>query len=261
MLIAHSAQAFECEFKFDVDTQSSALQAHVADATAKGGLWQSIDMAPPDLKGIAKYVGRLDICLMTADGKPGIFNNSGGGTGRSVNSPVMTTCTAALLPGNRLLTNHHCFYDPRLVEAGFTIVAEARINFGYTAKDFTGDVKTFRVLTNEVSAAAELDAMVLQIVGADANSILGGHIPMVMETNTAPLRALKMVHHPYGDPQQFSDFNCAIHPDQAKLPDAASQLRHSCETATGSSGSLLLDERSLAIVGLHNQGGFARGFA
>lgn len=254
MVAGQAASAFEgCQFSFRIDAQSSALQALIQGASERGGFWRPIAEAPDDVQDIGRYIGRLDVCLMTPDGKPRTVTVSG--RTRTLKSPQMTTCTAALLPGNRLLTNSHCFYNDVMVEAGFTFVQEARINFGYTAADFTGNVKTYAVSTRELARDADLDAMVLQIFGADANEALGGHVPMVMQPRVRPRRALTMIHHPNGDPQQFSSGTCQVHPDQAKLPEAASQLRHSCETTGGSSGSLLLDARSLAVVGLHNQGG------
>ncbi len=254
VLAGHGASAFEgCKFSFRIDTQSSALQALIQGASERGGFWRPITEAPDDVQDIARYIGRLDVCLMTPDGKPRTVTLNG--QTRTLKSPQMTTCTAALLPGNRLLTNNHCYYNDVMVAAGFTFVQEARINFGYTAADFTGDVKTYAVSTRELARDEKLDAMVLQIFGADANEALGGHVPMVMQPRVRPRRALTMIHHPNGDPQQFSSGTCQVHPDQSKLPEEASQLRHSCETTGGSSGSLLLDARSLAVVGLHNQGG------
>lgn len=246
----------DCPFSFEIDAQSSALQALVEGAEARGGFWRPIREAPDDVQQMAAFIGRLDICLMTPDGKPATVSTRQGSI--TVDSPYVTSCTAALLPGNRLLTNVHCFYEPSFVRAGLTIVAEARINFGYASKDFTGDVRSFRVATRELAMDRDTDAMVLQIIGADANGALGGHVPMQMETRVTPRRALTMIHHPKGEPLQFSSGTCQVAPEQAELPETASQLRHSCETAGGSSGSLLLDSRTLAVVGLHNQGGLSK---
>ncbi len=255
--LAGPAQAFEeCRFAFEIDTQGTAFQALVDGAAARGGFWRPIREAPDDVQAIARFVGRLDICLRTPDGLPGTVTV--GGQGVTLASPHVTSCTAALLPGNRLLTNHHCFYDPQLRAAGFTLVDQARIHFGYVEKDFTGDVTTFLVANRELAVDEATDALVLQVLGGDANAALGGHLPMRMETRATPRRALTMIHHPRGDPQQFSAGTCQVHPRQADLPDTASQLRHACETAGGSSGALLLDARSLSVVGLHNQGGLDR---
>ena len=240
--ISGPALAFqECKFSFEIDTQSSAFQARIRDAQETGGLWRPIREAPDDLRAISHFIGRLDVCLVTPDGKPRSVTL--GGQTTTLPSPFVTSCTAALLPGNRLLTNRHCYYDGSMVGAGFSIVQEARINFEYVDKDFTDNVKTFLVLNREIALDAKLDAMVLQIIGGDANEVLGGHIPMIMETSATPRRKMTMVHHPYGIPQQYSDDTCQIHPDQALLPDTASQLRRRCESASGSSGSLLLDAR------------------
>ncbi|WP_176445125.1 right-handed parallel beta-helix repeat-containing protein [Maliponia aquimaris] len=248
----------DCPFSFEIDAQSSAFQALVEGAQARGGFWRPIREAPDDVQQMAGFIGRLDICLMTPDGKPATVETARGS--KLLDSPHVTSCTAALLPDNRLLTNVHCFYDPTLVRAGFTIVAEAQINFGYVSKDFTDEVRSYRVSTREVAMDRDTDAMVLQIIGADANAALGGHIPMQMEEVITPREALTMIHHPRGDPLQFSSGTCQVAPEQAELPETASQLRHICETAGGSSGALLLDSRTLAVVGLHNQGGLnARG--
>lgn len=259
VFFALPVRAFEpCKFTFQIDTQSSAFQALVDGAAERGGFWRPIQEAPDDVQQIGRYIGRLDVCLITPDGKPRQVTMQG----RSITlkSPFVTTCTAALLPENRLLTNRHCFFNDVTFDAGFSIVQEARINFGYVSKDFIDDVKTFLVSPRELAEDKARDALVLQIVGGDANAALNGHIPMVMEPRATPRRALTMVHHPGGAPQQFSSGTCQVHPAQATLPAGASQLRHSCETSGGSSGSLLLDARSLAVVGLHNQGGLtARG--
>lgn len=254
VLFPASAQALtECKFKFDIDAQSSAFHAMVDGARERGGFWRPIREAPDDVQAIGAFIGRLDICLVTPDGKPRTLTVQG--QSRELQSPHVTSCTAALLPGNRLLTNSHCFFSPTLSDIGFSIVQEARVNFGYVDKDFTDNVTTFLVSNRELAETKDQDALVLQIVGADANDVLGGHLPMVMQPGSAARRALTMIHHPRGEPQQFSAGTCQIHEAQADLPETASQLRHSCESAGGSSGSLLLDARSLAVVGLHNQGG------
>ncbi len=253
-VLAQPARALEeCNFGFEVDTQSSALQALVDDIQRQGGFWRPIAEAPDDVRKVAKHVGRLDICLMTPDGEPRQMVRNG--VTHTVRSPLITHCTAALLPGNRLLTNHHCFYEPKLVAAGFTVVREARVNFGYTDRDVTAQVQTFLVGNREVAAARELDALVLQVLGGDANAATGGHVPMDMQTAFTPRRAMTMIHHPNGAPQQYSTGTCQVHRRQAEVSETASNLRHTCETSFGSSGSLLLDARNLRVMGLHNQGG------
>lgn len=246
----------DCDFGFKVNTESSALQALTSDANAKGGFWLSINDAPPDIQKIAKYVGLLQTCVMTPDGKPRTVSISG--TTRTINSPQVFKCTASLLSDNRLITNHHCFYDPIFAEAGFNIVTEARVTFGYRFADDTSGTKTYRVLNREISKNQELDALLLQIIGGDANADLGGHFPMDTKGDLQPLQELKMIHHPAGQPQQYSSGTCKVHRLQSQLGEQATSLRHTCETTGGSSGSLILDARSLAIVGLHNLGGLNR---
>ena len=150
LLGAFPANAFEeCRFAFELDTQSSAFQALVEGAQERGGFWRPIHEAPDDVRDIAKYIGRLDFCLRTADGKPAQVTR--GGRTQEISSPFVTSCTAALLSDNRLLTNVHCYYDPGFVAAGFTIVDQVRINFGYTSKDMVASVKTFPVANREIT--------------------------------------------------------------------------------------------------------------
>ncbi|MBY6160852.1 bifunctional trypsin-like peptidase domain-containing/SEL1-like repeat protein [Mameliella alba] len=242
----------DCPFGFSVNAESSALQALVEKAAGKGGFWLSIAEAPPDVRRIARHVGRLQVCLTTPDGKPRTIAR--GGQTVTLNSPFVTNCTATLLPENRLLTNHHCYYDPDLVRAGFSIVQEARVNFEYTSRDLTELVRTYRVAPRELAVNQQVDALVLQVIG-DANSDLGGHFPLRMTTSVAPLQELVMIHHPGAQPQQYSTGTCKVHRRQAEVDGRVSALRHTCETTGGSSGALLLDARTLSVVALHNQGG------
>lgn len=256
--LSHSVNAQglgECDFGFEIDRQSSAFQAMVVDGEQKKGFWLSINRAPPDVRKVAKFVGRLQVCLITADGKPGLLKR--GGNTIELESPFVANCTAALLPENRLLTNNHCYYDPDLVKAGFTHVQEARINFNYTSADDTGAVQTYRVLPQEISKDEKLDALLLQVAG-DANSYLGGHIPMKMMAQTVPFQELRLIHHPGAEPQQYSAGTCQVHRRQSEIEAKRSPFRHTCESMGGSSGSLLFDARNLAVVALHNQGGLSR---
>ncbi len=251
------AQAFaECGFGFDIDTQSSAFQAMIIDGEEKRGFWLSINRAPSDVRAVAKYIGRLQVCLTTIDGKSRSFTRNGRTI--TLDSPFVTNCTAALLPGNRLLTNHHCFYDPDLNAAGFTVVREARVNFLYTSKDDTGGVRTYLVAPSEVKKAEDYDAMVLQVLGGDPVGDLGGHIKMSMLTEVEPFQELRLIHHPGAEPQQYSAGTCQVHRRQEEIPAERSPFRHTCESTGGSSGSLLFDARTLAVVALHNQGGLSQ---
>ena len=243
----------ECNFDFKVSAESTAFQVLSDRARAEGGIWESIKEAPEDVRAVAKYVGLLQICYATPDGKPRITMIQN--VPVELASPLVTACTATLLPGNRLLTNRHCFYPPDLRALGFEFVQEARVSFGYVSEDDTSGVQTYSVLTQEISADTDLDAMILQIVGGDANEDVGGHFPLRMQTEVRPFQELKIVHFPNGQPQRYSSGTCKVHRAQRDLSEEATSLRHTCETTLGSSGSLILDGRSLSVVGLHNLGG------
>ena len=246
----------QCQFGFEIDTQSSGIGEVTVDGERKVGFWLSINRAPRKLRDVAQFIGRMQVCLETPDGAPAIIRR--GGREFKVASPFVTSCTVALLPGNRLLTNSHCYYEPSFVQAGFTIVKEARVNFNYTSRDDIGAVRTYPVSTQELQRDVGLDAMLLQISDGNANRDLGGHFPMKMMSQTEPLQELRMIHHPSGDPQQYSTGTCQVHRRQGEISADRSPFRHTCESIGGSSGSLILDAETLAIVALHNQGGLSR---
>ncbi|WP_417209491.1 trypsin-like peptidase domain-containing protein [Antarctobacter sp.] len=252
---AQAQSVAECDFDFDVDTESTKFPNLLIDGEVKKGFWLSINRAPPRIKALGRYVGILQVCLMTPDGQPRSVTH--GGKTAVVKSPMVNSCTATLLPDNRLLTNKHCYYDAGLVSAGFTIVREARITFGYTSPDSGDKQQTYLVSNREIAANDALDAMLLQIVGGDANTDLGGHIPLRETPRVEPLQDLIMIHHPAKAPQQYSTGTCQIHRLQSEIAPERSPLRHSCESTGGSSGSLLFDGDTLAVVGLHNQGGLS----
>lgn len=256
-----AALAFdECPWQFDLDFESSASLQIMNGAQNRGGLWQPIRHADSEIQKIAKFVGRLDVCFRTNDGLPRRVRLLDGTTAeRSAN---VFPCTASLMPGNLLLTAHHCFHDTAVRESGFTEIDQVRINFNYTDSDLKDHVITFPVDKTAVDGDASVDALVLRIFGGDANKALGGHVPMLIDPDLEPRQALVMIHHPMAQPQMFSDGTCRIDPRQVDVPESSSALRHRCETTGGSSGSLIFDARSLHVVGLHNTGGLGqkRGF-
>lgn len=256
MTMGSAAHALaECDFGFDVTTESSAFHSITIDGVQQTGAWKSIDSAPARLRDVARYVGRLQICLATPDDQPRTLHVNGQAI--EIKSPFVTSCTATLLSENRLITNHHCYYGPRLVAAGFEIVEEVRVNFLYRSEDNTAAVKTYRVHTQEIAKDKGLDALLLRVRG-DAVGDLGGHFPMRHKPDAAANDALFMVHHPGGKPQQYSSGGfCQVHPRQSDIDPAHSAFRHTCESTGGSSGSLILDAQSLAVVALHNAGGLS----
>ncbi|MGH1412948.1 MAG: trypsin-like serine peptidase [Pelagimonas sp.] len=258
LCLASSAAADDktkCRFGFEVDSQSSAFQALTTPNNLPfQGVWQSTRRAPAATRTFAKHIGRLQVCLTTADGKPVLVRN--GLSTVQIKSPYLTFCTAALLPDNKLLTNAHCFFDQRFVDAGLT-VEEARVDFNYLSKDDHGAVRSYDVLPTELALDRDLDAMVLQLKDNRANEDLGGHIPMRMMAKVEPFQELRMIHHPNGGPQQYSVGTCQVHSLQQEIPDDRSPFRHTCESMGGSSGSLLLDAHTLAVVALHNTGGLS----
>ena len=245
-------QTPKCNFGFEIDSNSSAFQSLTIQGQKKAGLWFSVYRAPPEVREIAKFVGRLQVCLSTKDGKPREVSRQGQ---TKTLSSLVINCTANLLAGNKVLTNEHCFNDLRLKLAGFDKIESAQVDFGYISPDETRRVMTYLVDIERLNADTETDALIAPILGGDANSDLGGHVLLKNTNKTVPHQSLIMIHHPSGGPQQYSAGSCQVHRRQSEVPIKSSTFRHTCESTGGSSGSMLLDSRSLIPVALHNQGG------
>jgi V8-like Glu-specific endopeptidase len=183
-----------------------------------------LDAADP-LAQRAKPVGRLDVVLRKRDG----------------GEEMGTSCTATLLPGNRIITNHHC-----LPAEGEFEPVKASILMDYLTLDGKQS-KRFEIEPKALEASATLDYAIAQIKD-DANATFGA---VAFETDPAtPGESLLVIHHPLGRPKMMSRFRCLALKEQPEGTD----FRHRCDTLGGSSGSLLFDANG-KIVALHKEGG------
>lgn len=246
---AHAQDA--CDFRLDRTKQFEATfkQLLLDEAEQAKGLWQPIRRAQKEVQELARFVGRLDVCLRTPDGRQVEYLDPVGGF-RVKSDKFVGLCTATLLPGNQLITARHCYHDDRVAALGFTEIEAVKVHFDFRQADFIGDVQSFDVSPVEVASVTDVDAMILKVKG-DANGAMGGHIPLIFQTRTQPQDALLMIHHPIAQPTQFSSGTCAVASEQSDLPDHAPNLRHMCETFGGSSGALILDADKRVVVGLH----------
>lgn len=185
-----------------------------------------LDQRDP-LAKMAKPVGRLDILLK--DNKTG--KQSG------------AHCTGELLPGDYVLTNHHC-----LPQSGEMTPMRAIIVMDFLTQDGKG-AKVFELDPKPVEHSAKLDYAIVKAKG-NPTATYGSVKLAATPSGGAP--SLMVIHHPAGRPKVMSRFRCMATRQQG---DAA-ELRHRCDTLGGSSGSLLYDARNNGIA-LHKQGGLA----
>ncbi|GAB6844041.1 hypothetical protein JCM2811A_30430 [Methylorubrum rhodinum] len=207
------------------------LRQTTGDAAAyvdqnKGAFEPIAELDPKDgLAALARPIGRVDIVLKNTR------------TGQQVGA----SCTGTLLPGDYVLTNHHC-----LPQGGEMVPVKASILMDYLTLDGKGS-RRFEIDPKPVEFDARLDYALARVAGNPtatygAAKLSGDAIP--------GNRSMLVIHHPLGRPKVMSRFRCFALKDQAEGPD----LRHRCDTLGGSSGSLMFDA-SVAGVALHKEGG------
>lgn len=207
------------------------LRQTTGDAAAyveqnKGAFEPIAELDPKDgLAALARPIGRVDIVLRNAR------------TGQQVGA----SCTGALLPGDYVLTNHHC-----LPQGGEMVPVKASILMDYLTLDGKG-ARRFEIDPKPVEFDARLDYALARAAGNPtatygAARLSGEAVP--------GNRSMLVIHHPLGRPKVMSRFRCFALKDQAEGPD----LRHRCDTLGGSSGSLMFDA-SVAGIALHKEGG------
>lgn len=207
------------------------LRQTTGDAVAfidqnKGAFEPIAELDPKDgIAALARPVGRIDVVMRN------------GRNGQMVGA----SCTGTLLPGDYVLTNHHC-----LPQAGDLTPVKASILMDFLTLDGRGS-KRFEIDARPVEFDARLDYAVAQVAGNPtreygAARISGDAVPVA--------RSMLVIHHPLGRPKVMSRFRCFAMKDQ---PDGAN-LHHRCDTLGGSSGSLMFDG-SVAGIALHKEGG------
>jgi formylglycine-generating enzyme required for sulfatase activity len=178
-------------------------------------------------------------------------------TGRAVGMLQILTnvghapCTAFLVEGNKLVTNHHCvpgiLKHPRMVERGATSIAAVQFHAGFLRDGIEAGVKSFHVNPVPLETSEALDYTVLQVLG-DANAEFGAlELSAAVPNDRDPFW---VIGHPMGEAQRISREKC-----QADSPALAGQrLRHTCDTLPGNSGSPVIDAGSQKVIGLHHAG-------
>ncbi|WP_232629921.1 trypsin-like serine peptidase [Methylobacterium sp. Leaf118] len=207
------------------------LRQTTGDAAAyvdqnKGAFEPIAELDPKDgLAALARPIGRVDIVLKNAR------------TGQQVGA----SCTGALLPGDYVLTNHHC-----LPQGGELVPVKASILMDYLTLDGKG-ARRFEIDPRPAEFDARLDFALARVAGNPTATYGSARLSGEAVPGN---RSMLVIHHPLGRPKVMSRFRCFALKDQAEGPD----LRHRCDTLGGSSGSLMFDA-SVAGIALHKEGG------
>jgi len=196
-------------------------------AASEGGAFEPIvELSPNDrMAALARPIGRVDVLLRDKT------------TGEQVGS----TCTGSLLGGGLVLTNDHCLPQ----EGGYEVL-EASIVMNYNTLDGASAAR-FAVDPVTVESSFDLDYAISRVDPAAEQQF--GHISIGL-VSPEDGSARVVIHHPLGKPKVMSRFRCLVFTDRAGPPVVA----HRCDTLPGSSGSVLFDERGVAVA-LHRGGG------
>ncbi len=173
--------------------------------------------------------------------------------------PVTTVCTATLISGSHIITNHHCI--PGSNPNAPVISAKLRMGFHSLAEE--GELFEVNVLPLEKSFA--LDYTVLQVEGTPGLSY--GFLELDYREPRAG-EPLFMIHHSLGEPKMITRLNCSIIsgtndnselenvevPSDYVTENSDTDVRHRCDSLGGSSGSLVFAQLDDQIVGLHFAG-------
>ncbi|MGL4236180.1 trypsin-like serine peptidase [Tabrizicola sp.] len=196
-------------------------------AASEGGAFEPIsELSPNDRMAIlSRPIGRIDVLLRDLN------------TGEEIAS----TCTGALLGDGMVMTNYHC-----LPQVGNYEVLEASILMNYNSLDGTGSAR-FGVSPTLIDGREDLDFAIAQVDPA-AEAQFGYVSIGLLPPEHGATRVV--IHHPLGRPKVMSRFRCLVLNDRAGPPVVA----HRCDTLPGSSGSLMFDDRGVAVA-LHRAGG------
>ena len=160
-------------------------------------------------------------------------------------------CTAWLIGNGKIMTNYHC------VPTFSNTVLAARLDMGYL---HPGRVEqTYPVNPRSIERAASLDYAVLSVNGRPSSRF--GTIKLTIrdpENN----ENLFVIHHSSCKPKKLTRRRCSVYTGPKQWDGRAStQIRHTCDTLGGASGSPLFADSDTSLIGLHNAGSFAYNLA
>jgi lysyl endopeptidase len=166
-------------------------------------------------------------------------------------------CTGWMVRGsnaNTLITNNHCFSTPTAVRS-----IEAQFNFQTTTCTGTTIAPTTSFRGNALlrTVGMPLDYTLATLFG-NPEGTFGEIIPLRRAPRVGELIAI--LQHPGGKPKKIGFFENSAHTNRCDVESlSGTQLRYSCDTEGGSSGSVVLavgtSTSTNTAVGLHHLGG------
>jgi hypothetical protein len=157
-------------------------------------------------------------------------------------------CTAFLVSEKYLLTNYHCL--PGIVEDGRVKakrIEAVQLVLGYLETGVGEFAKKFTVSSIPAEADKELDYALVEVFGNPASQFGTVKLASSKPSSSYPFW---IIGHPLGDAQRISREKCK----SADPALSGIQLRHTCDTLPGNSGSPVFDPGSQAVVALHHAG-------
>ena len=165
---------------------------------------------------------------------------------RFTRNRILYSCTGFLLAEDLLLTNQHCIEGDAdcltaVAQFGFQQDAEFNVEPG---EEFRCD----RVVDSDVG----LDFALIRLQGHPG--IKWGTLKWTIQ-QTGARGALYLIQHPNGRPKRVASAGCIAKTLSAvgSLPHHETDMGHTCDTETGSSGSPVFNE-GFGVVALHHLG-------
>ncbi|QNA88781.1 hypothetical protein G4G28_10245 [Massilia sp. Dwa41.01b] len=156
----------------------------------------------------------------------------------------MSSCTGFLVAPGKIMTNHHCIEASSAFSRSGKSCADVDILLDYLSD--TRPPVTLRCL--DAKTYKTPDITVLRVAPADLPLLAGRPVARFADVNAALPVKVELIHHPGGLPMMLSR-DCQAVDNKA----TAANLRHTCHTAGGSSGSPLFDA-SGRVVGVQVKG-------
>lgn len=157
-------------------------------------------------------------------------------------------CTAFLVDGNLLVTNHHCVPGIRdNAKVGAESIIAVRFVAGYVQEGVEEGTRTFHVDPAPLETSRELDYTVLKVLGDPVAEFGRLRLAAAVPEDGSPYW---VIGHPLGEAQRISREQC-----KANRPAlSGGRLLHTCDTLPGNSGSPVVDATLRMVVGLHHAG-------